>query len=150
MFSRKGVLKICSKFTGENPCRSVISIKLLCNFMEITFRRGCSPVNLLHIFRRSFLGTPLGGCFWIGFNEGDISLWEFCKYKINHSFPRFYFSFFIITKTATFSSLIFILFFRSTFHHKQETPIMILACHRSGSAKSAIEPLVKSVEYVQY
>ena len=24
----KGVLKICSKFTGELPCRSVISIKL--------------------------------------------------------------------------------------------------------------------------
>ena len=26
---RKGVLKICNKFTGEHPCRSVISIKLL-------------------------------------------------------------------------------------------------------------------------
>ena len=25
----KGFLKICSKFTGEHPCRSVISIKLL-------------------------------------------------------------------------------------------------------------------------
>ena len=30
----KGVLKICSKFTGECPCRSAISIKLLCNFIE--------------------------------------------------------------------------------------------------------------------
>ena len=29
MFLGKGVLKICSKFTGENPCWSVISIKLL-------------------------------------------------------------------------------------------------------------------------
>ena len=29
VFLRKGVLKICSKFTGENPCRSSISIKLL-------------------------------------------------------------------------------------------------------------------------
>ena len=28
--------QICSKFTGEHPCRSVISIKLLCNFIEIT------------------------------------------------------------------------------------------------------------------
>ena len=26
---RKGVLKTCNKFTGEHPCRSVISIKLL-------------------------------------------------------------------------------------------------------------------------
>ena len=32
VFLRKGVLKICSKFTGEHSCRSVISIKLLCNF----------------------------------------------------------------------------------------------------------------------
>ena len=31
VFLGKGVLKICSKFTGEHPCRSVISIKLLCN-----------------------------------------------------------------------------------------------------------------------
>ena len=30
MFSEKGVLKISSKFSGEHPCRSVVSIKLLC------------------------------------------------------------------------------------------------------------------------
>ena len=30
---RKGVLKICSKFTGEHPCRSVISIKLQSSFV---------------------------------------------------------------------------------------------------------------------
>ena len=29
VFLGKGFLKICSKFTGEHPCRSVISIKLL-------------------------------------------------------------------------------------------------------------------------
>ena len=28
VFLGKGVLKICSKFTGEHPCRSAISIKL--------------------------------------------------------------------------------------------------------------------------
>ena len=37
------------------------SIKLLCNFIEIALRHGCSPANLLHIFRTPFLGTPLGG-----------------------------------------------------------------------------------------
>ena len=42
MFLKKGVLKIYSKFTGEHPSRSVISIKLL------------SHVNLLHIFRTPF------------------------------------------------------------------------------------------------
>ena len=54
VFLRKGVLKMYSKFTGEHPCRSAISIKLFCNFIEISLRYGCSPVNLLHIFRTSF------------------------------------------------------------------------------------------------
>ena len=35
VFLEKGVLKICSKFTGEHPFQSVISIKLLCNFIEL-------------------------------------------------------------------------------------------------------------------
>ena len=54
----KGVLNIWSKFIGERPCRIAISIKLLCklicNFIETAFRYGCSPVNLLHIFRTHF------------------------------------------------------------------------------------------------
>ena len=54
-FLVKGVLKIYNKFTGEHPCRSVISVKLLCNFIEITLRHGCSRVNLLHIFRTPFI-----------------------------------------------------------------------------------------------
>ena len=55
MFPGKGVRKICSKFTGEHPCRCAISIKLFCCFIEIALRHGCSPVNLLHIFRTPFL-----------------------------------------------------------------------------------------------
>ena len=43
MFLIKVVLKICNKFRGEHPCRSVILIKLLCDFIEITLQRGCSP-----------------------------------------------------------------------------------------------------------
>ena len=54
VFLEKGVLKICSKFTGEHPCWSVISKKLLCNFIKITLRYEWSPVNLLHIFRTPF------------------------------------------------------------------------------------------------
>ena len=42
----KRVLKICSKFTGEHPRRSVISIKLLCNFIEIALWNRCCPVTL--------------------------------------------------------------------------------------------------------
>ena len=54
-FLGKGALKICSKFTGEHTRQSVILIKLLCNFIEITFWDGCSPVNLLNTFRTPFL-----------------------------------------------------------------------------------------------
>ena len=55
VFLGKGVLKICSKFTGEHQWRSVISIKLESNFIEIALRHGCSPANLMHIFRIRFL-----------------------------------------------------------------------------------------------
>ena len=48
---RKKFLKICNKFTGEHPRRSVISIKMQSNFIEITCWHGCSRVTLLHIFR---------------------------------------------------------------------------------------------------
>ena len=48
VFLGKGVPKICSKFTGKHPCRSVQR-----NFIEITFWYGCSPINWLHAF-----GTP--------------------------------------------------------------------------------------------
>ena len=41
---KKGVLKICSKFTGEHTCRSMMSIKLLCKFTKIALWHGCSPV----------------------------------------------------------------------------------------------------------
>ena len=51
VFLGKGVLKICSKFTGEQPCQSATSIKLLCFVC-------CSE----HLFLR----TPLDGCFCCG------------------------------------------------------------------------------------
>ena len=60
MFLGKGVLKTCSKFTGKHPCRSVILIKFQSNFIEITLRHGCSPVNLLYIFRTPFYKNTSG------------------------------------------------------------------------------------------
>ena len=58
---KKGVLIICSKFTGEHPCWSAISVKLQSNFNEITLQHGCSPVNLLHIFKAFFSKNTFGG-----------------------------------------------------------------------------------------
>ena len=57
VFLGKGILKICSRFKGEHSCRNAISVKLLCNFIEIALRHGCSPVNLLHTFRTPFPET---------------------------------------------------------------------------------------------
>ena len=78
----KGVLKICSKFTGEHPCRSTISIKLVCNFIEITLQFGCSPVNLLHIFRTPFPkntteGLLLKSIEWL--YDGKINFKQFIQ-----------------------------------------------------------------------
>ena len=73
VFLRKGVLKIYSKFTWEHPCRSVISIKLQSNFIEITLRHGCSLVNLLHIFRKPFLRST-SGWLLLNFFQGH---WRF-------------------------------------------------------------------------
>ena len=64
MFLGKGVPKICRKSTGVHSCLSVISIKLRKNFVEITLRYDCSPVNLLHIFRTPSVRISLDGCFW--------------------------------------------------------------------------------------
>ena len=36
---------------------------LLCNFIEITLRHGCSPISLLHIFRTPFLKNTSGWLF---------------------------------------------------------------------------------------
>ena len=55
VFLGKGVLKRCSQLTGEHPCQRVISIQLLCNFIEVALCHGWSTVTLLHIFRRPFL-----------------------------------------------------------------------------------------------
>ena len=60
VFLEKSVLKTCSKFTGEHPYLSVISIKLLCNFIEIILRHGCSPVNLLYLLRTRFTKNTSG------------------------------------------------------------------------------------------
>ena len=85
---RKDVLKLCSKFTGENSYRSAISIKLLCNFIEITLCHGCSPVNLLHIFRTPFsMNTPGWLLLKLLFWYNKIMLW----FQRSHSI-RFLFS----------------------------------------------------------
>ena len=61
----RGVLKktcseIMQQIYRDHPCRSVISIKLRCKFIEIILRHGCSPVKLLHIFRTPYTKNTSG------------------------------------------------------------------------------------------
>ena len=74
MFLGKGVLKICSKFTGEHRCRSAISIKSQSNFIEIALWHGCSPVNLQNIFRTPFLKNTSGRLLLILFSKKKSEL----------------------------------------------------------------------------
>ena len=56
-------LFFASSITDNNDLQCQVSLKPLLqvkinfqiNFIEITLRHGCSPVNLLHIFRTPFL-----------------------------------------------------------------------------------------------
>ena len=98
MFSGKRVLKIYSKFTGEHPYRSVISIKLS-NFIEIALRYRCSPVNLLHIFRTRFSrNTP--GRLLLFF----IRLKRISKFLILFFFFQHLFAFSILYLTRIFQN----------------------------------------------
>ena len=47
----------------NHPCRSVTSIKLLCNFIEIALQYGCSPVNFCIFSAHHLLRTRLNDCF---------------------------------------------------------------------------------------
>ena len=83
VFFEEDVLKMCNKFTREHPYRSGISIKLLCNFTKMALRRGCSPVNLLHIFRTPFPKNASGGLPLYIFCISVICL--FCTFMVNVS-----------------------------------------------------------------
>ena len=72
VFLWKSVPKISSIYTGKNPCQSAISIKMQSNFIEIALRHGCSPINLLHIFRTSFTKNTSG--------------WTVCYYHVTYEY----------------------------------------------------------------
>ena len=66
MFLRKGILKICSKFTGEHPYRSVFKIALWHVY---------SHVNFLHIFRTPFYKNISGGLL-LNFAKSNEWFWH--------------------------------------------------------------------------
>ena len=71
VFLGKGILKKCSKFTGEHPAE------------------WCSPVNLLHISEHFFLKTSIEGCF-SKLHQSETSLILSVIYSIILSFVRIF------------------------------------------------------------
>ena len=57
---------------GRAPMAKCDFNKVVSNFIEIALQHGCSPVNLLHIFKKPFLGTALDGCFCIVVGFVDV------------------------------------------------------------------------------
>ena len=71
VFLGKGILKICSKFTGEHPCRSVISTKLFAILLKSHLGIGVL-LQIYCIFSEYlFLKRPLNGCFCCSFEFMD-------------------------------------------------------------------------------
>ena len=72
VFLEKGVLKICSKFTGEDPCRSAISI------LAWVFSYNFGAYFSEHLFLR----TPQNHYFWnaliVNFNV-QVKPWKLGK-----------------------------------------------------------------------
>ena len=78
--SSRGVLKNrcyenMQQIYRGHSCRSVISIKLLCNFIEITFWYGCSPINFAAYFQNTFSSERL----WVA-----ASAWSYKVVLENH------------------------------------------------------------------
>ena len=65
VFIGKAVLKICSKFAGEHPCRSLISIKLLATLLKSNFGTGVLLQICCIFSEQLFLWTPLDDCFTV-------------------------------------------------------------------------------------
>ena len=96
VFVEKGILKTCSKFTGEHPCRSAISIKLFCNSIEIASWHECSPVDLLNIsrtpFRKNISGRLLlkSNRFWRSkTSKLKFTQWNFSQACLSMNYEKF-------------------------------------------------------------
>ena len=102
VFFGKVVVKICSKFTGEHPCRSAISIKLLCTLAWVY---GCSPVNFCIFSEKLLLRIPLDGCFCrllqfisiLNIGSTQTCIWDSVKIQNGVTFPDIVNSFWALT-----------------------------------------------------
>ena len=79
-----GVLrKSCSENMQQIYRRKPMQ-KLLCNFIEITLRHACFPVNLLHIFRTPFSKNTAGWLLLVMVKNAEVysNPWQISKMKL--------------------------------------------------------------------
>ena len=65
-------------FSGERPCRSVISVTLESSFIEMALRHRCCTVNLLHIFRTALFKNTSGGLRYT-YSDKSFCYYRFCQ-----------------------------------------------------------------------
>ena len=100
-----GLQKNTAIFGGGRQEVFLISLKLFCNFIEIALRHGCSPVNLLHIFRTLF---PINTSGWLLLDLVYIvplpwiQFVYLCIFLINHYYTKLTFSFQVSFSTEHF------------------------------------------------
>ena len=85
VFLGKGILKTCSKFTGEHPCWSVTSIKLQ-HFWNHTSTWVFSSKFSAYFFYQIFLRTSLDSCFcYSNFSEHcDMNFVQYLRHIFIH------------------------------------------------------------------
>ena len=74
----RGVLR---KRCSENMQQ--IYRRMLWKFIEITFRHGCTPVNMQQIFDvASEYATPFDGCFWVFKVNIEVKNWSWENWSL--------------------------------------------------------------------
>ena len=89
-FLKKVSYRVCQKSIAQKIWKYVQS-----NFIKITLRHECSPVNLLHIFRayfpRSTSVSSMGGFVFYGFFYFSGVIVKIIKLTYNHNYRHFHF-----------------------------------------------------------
>ena len=79
-----GVLRKSCSENMQQIYRRKPMLKLLCNFIEITLRHACFPVNLLHIFRTPFSKNTAGWLLLVMVKNAEVysNPWQISKMKL--------------------------------------------------------------------
>ena len=112
VFLRKGVLKICSKSTGEHPFREVwFQYSCETTLLKLHFVTGVLLYICCIFSEHLFLGTPLGCCFCIVNTSRSTDAWirwftrltEYERFFLSATFTAKLEWAFVLTQESAFS-----------------------------------------------